>query len=163
MRTRRERPHNSDEPLPRKPDPEVLAQFTPEKQEEFFHGGGDFGQGYFEEGLIHFYDDMRGALQGNPDDLATIFTKYGQRTAEGYSHYVNVLISQLGDRYFAYQLAKQPAEIRRKITGCIWETARRKNTPVIPDAAGEMPAADYGKFYPHTGRILLELQSPKSE
>ncbi len=159
MRLRRERPKIDSEPLPRKPDAEVLAEFAPEKQEEFFHGDGDFGQGLYKEGLVHFFDDMRGALRGNPDDLATVFTKYGQRDAEGYSHFINVLISQLGDRYFAHQLAMQPLEIRKKVTDCIWEVADRTKKPVFPDAAGEMPAADSGKFYPHTAKILREVQS----
>ena len=143
---RRERPA---EPQPRPPDAEILQQYSAEEEDAFYRDS-DLGQFYQRQGFLNFFGRMRGALTGNPADLAAIFDSplADGTAAEGFDVMTGELLEQLGDRYFAHQLAKQPPEVQQRILKAIWGRDGFQG-----DRIDGIPLAG-DKHYPFTGRLI---------
>ena len=147
-KTRRNRPAG---PLPRAPDAWILEQYSAEAEAAFYRDS-DLGQSYQRQDFLNFFGLMRGALEGSAADLEAIFRSppTDGAASEGFGVMMAELIGQLGDRYFAHHLGKQPVEVQRRILRAIWgplgiQGTRVDGIPLVGD-----------NHYPFTGRLIPE-------
>lgn len=155
---RKKRRERSDTIIPNTADPSILANFAPEFEDRFYHGGGDLGAAYWEAGMTDAFENMRLALEGEKEALAKVFG-YGGMDTEAYGSLINMMIEELGDRWFAMVLREQTPEVQEKIVRCIWDVEWYRGTKLVPNSDGEMPPAESGSYYPATADILLEVQA----
>ncbi|MGB6221102.1 hypothetical protein [Haloferula sp.] len=152
--TRPAREKASSDPEPLVADPEVIELYqSPE------YGRSDLEEFYASRGIDNYPELMLGALKGDADDLGEVFglPPTDGAATESYQVGVETLIQQLGDRYFAFHLAKQPEEVQRRIVWLLWGAKLSEAT--IDNIPGGAPLAGNGAEYPETGEILMSVFS----
>lgn len=118
---RGQRIDSSREPKPWRVNPTVLEHYSPEMEQQFYQIS-DLGMFYESRGFRDFGKLMREALLGDPDALAQIFTspEADGAASESFDHVIREFLEQVGDRYFAHHLGKQPHEVRLRIVTALW-------------------------------------------